>query len=112
VLDFAMAKRGTRLHDLTRLYLQVELLGAKPRFRSSVLGKLQLALLRGFDAALTTSDPLFRYMLMLHRINHLATVSSRKSPFRESLYNLYLRRIHGQRIVEELRSGAAAQSVR
>ena len=49
VLDFAMSKLGTRLHDLTRLYVQLDLLAVKPRFSSRVVRRLQQALLNGFD---------------------------------------------------------------
>src|SRR5204863_4961968 len=49
VLDFAMAGRATALHDISRLYMQIDLLRAKPQFRRGVLAPLQAALLAGLD---------------------------------------------------------------
>jgi hypothetical protein len=102
VLDFAMTSRGTRLHDLTRLYLQTDLLGAKPQFRRQVLDSALLALLDGYEPGLTTADPLFRLLSLLHRVNHLGTLTLNRARFPASLYNRRLRSIHGRWIAREL----------
>lgn len=102
VLDFAMTSRGTRLHDLTRLYLQTDLLGAKPHFRRPVLDRLLAALLDGFEPGLTPADPLFRLLSLLHRVNHLGTLSLHRTPFRNQLYNRRLRALHRSWIANQL----------
>jgi Ser/Thr protein kinase RdoA (MazF antagonist) len=103
VLDFAMAHTGTRLHDLTRLHLQLDLLCAKPQFRRAIVSRLQEALRRGFDPTLTTAHPLFRLLTLLHRVNNLATLSIRPSAFPASLYDAHVRRLHRRAITRELR---------
>lgn len=105
VLDFAMAQRGTHLHDLTRLFLQVELLGIKPQLRMSVVRSLQRAQLAGFDPKLTADHPLFRLLLLLHRVNHLTTLTVTHAGFPESLYNRVVHRRHRRSIAEELERG-------
>jgi aminoglycoside phosphotransferase (APT) family kinase protein len=102
VLDFAMAKRGSRLHDLTRVYVQMALLGLKPQIRTSTLQRLQRALLAGFDPGLSDLTPLFRLSVLLHRVNHLATVTVKRSSVAESLYNRLVRRQHARWISAEL----------
>jgi hypothetical protein len=77
LLDFAMATRGTRLHDVSRLYMQLDLLRAKPQFRRRVIARLQEALLRGYEPDLTPAHPLFRLLSMLHHVNHLGTLAFR-----------------------------------
>lgn len=104
VLDFAMAHAGTRLHDITRLHLQLDLLCAKPQFRRAVVSRLQRALHRGFDPTLTDTNPLFRLLVLLHRVNNLATLSLRPQPFPASLYGAHVRRLHRRAIARELRS--------
>jgi hypothetical protein len=94
VLDFAMSSSGTRLHDLTRMFLQLDLLCAKPQFRRTVVNRLQTALLRGFDRDMTTSHPLFRLLLLLHRVNHFTTLSVRPARFPGRLYDAHVRAIH------------------
>ena len=42
---------------------------------------LQSALLRGLDPALTPDHPLFRFLSMLHRVNHLGTLALRRERF-------------------------------
>lgn len=107
VLDFAMTKGGTRLHDLTRVYLQVALLGVKPAFRMPVVRGLQRALLEGFDPALTPDHPLFRLMLLLHRINNLGTLSIDRAPLLQGIYNRLVCRQHRRWITVETEGGAA-----
>ena len=104
VLDFAMANRGARLHDISRLFLQLDALRAKPWFRPRVIERLQTALLHGLDPALSTHHPLFRYLLMLHRINHLGTLALRRERFPAGVLNARVRRLHRQWIAAELAS--------
>ena len=104
MLDFAMAKRGTTLHDLSRLHMQLDLLRAKPQFRRAVTARLQQALLRGFDPALRPADPLFRLLSMLHRVNHFGTMAFRREPFPASLLNRRTRAMHSRWIDAELAS--------
>jgi Ser/Thr protein kinase RdoA (MazF antagonist) len=102
VLDFAMAGRGSYLHDISRLFLQLDVLRAKPQFRTSVIAALQSALLRGLDPALTAEHPLFRYLLMLHRINHLGTLALRRERFPSSVLSARVRQLHRQWIDRQL----------
>ena len=102
VLDFAMAKHGTRLHDLTRLFVQMDLMTVKPQFRHAVIARLQRALLAGFDPDLRASDPLFRVLLLLHRTNHLTTLVVNRAAGAEAIYNGLVRRRHRRWISGEL----------
>ena len=102
VLDFAMAQRGSELHDLTRLYAQLDVLRAKPQFRSAVVRALQDALLRGFDQTLTPGRPLFRYYVLLHRINHICTLSLSREGLLASALSRRVRRLHRGWIAREL----------
>ena len=105
VLDFAMAKRGTRLQDLTRLFVQVDLLGVKPQMTGRVLRRLQDAMVRGFDPTLTPDAPLFRLMVLMHRINHLTTLTVNSYSGATAVYNGFVRRRHRRWIRAELRRG-------
>jgi hypothetical protein len=104
VLDFAMVQRGSVLHDISRLYLQLDVLRAKPTFRPAVIRALQEALLKGYDLTLTPGRPLFRYLLMLHRINHLATLSLARERLPAALMSGRVRRLHQRWIEQELQS--------
>ena len=106
VLDFAMTHRGSVLQDVSRLYVQLDLMRAKPYFRRPVIRALQKALLRGFDPNLAEDEPLFRLLLLRHHVNHLATLSLRRERFPSRAYNAYLRRMHRRWIDCELSSGA------
>jgi aminoglycoside phosphotransferase (APT) family kinase protein len=108
VLDFAMVQRGCSLHDITRLYVQLDVLRAKPPFRSVMVRELQTALLRGFDPALTAARPLFRYLTMLHRVNHLGTLSLNRERFLANAFSRRVRRLHRAWIEGELTTGAVA----
>jgi aminoglycoside phosphotransferase (APT) family kinase protein len=107
VLDFAMAKRGTRLQDLTRLCVQIDLLGVKPQMTGRVLRQLQRALVRGFDASLTPAAPLFRLMTLLHRINHLTTLSVNRYGGATGIYNSLVRRRHRRWLAAEIEGRGA-----
>lgn len=106
VLDFAMAKRGSFLHDISRLHLQFALLRAKPQFRAALVATLQEALLRGYDPSLLPSHPLFRLLSMLHRVNHLGTLALGKERFPSSVLSWRIRSFHRRWIASELAQGA------
>ncbi len=102
VLDFAMVQRGCALHDLTRLYTQLDVLRAKPQFRRGVVRELQAGLLRGFDARLNESRSLFRFLSMFNRINHLSTLALKRERFPASAFSRRVRRLHEAWIAKEL----------
>ncbi|BCS33202.1 hypothetical protein TBR22_A24290 [Luteitalea sp. TBR-22] len=106
VLDFAMASRGTTMHDLARLYVQTDLLRAKPQFRRTIVEALLQALLEGFAPGLTNADPLFRLLSLQHRINHLGTLTLQQARFPTNLYNRRLRGFHARWLERELQIGA------
>ena len=106
VLDFAMTGRGTALQDISRLYMQLDLLRAKPQFRRRVVATLQSALLRGFDPALSPHRPLFRTASMLHHVNHLGTLAMRREPLPGRLLSARVIRMHRRWIAAELDAGA------
>jgi Ser/Thr protein kinase RdoA (MazF antagonist) len=109
VLDFAMAKRGTALHDLTRLFLQIDLLAVKPQMSRRIINEVQRALLAGFDPLLTPNRPLFRLLMLLHRVNHLASLSVNRVAGPEAFYNSIVRYQHRRWIAAEItRSQSAA----
>jgi hypothetical protein len=107
VLDFAMVQRGSALHDISRLYLQLDILRAKPAFRPAVIQALQRALLEGYDPTLTVARPLFRYLSILHRVNHLATLSLARERFPAGMMSGVVRRLHRRWIEQELRTAAS-----
>ena len=105
MLDFAMAGRGTSLHDISRLHMQLDLLRAKPQFRSAVIAPLQAALLRGFDPGLSPRHPLFRLLAMLHHVNHLGTLALRREAWPGRLVSARALRMHRRWIEAELEAG-------
>jgi hypothetical protein len=107
VLDFEMASNGTFLHDLTRVFLQLELLSVKPHMRTAVVRKLQRALLFGFDPALDPHRPLFRMLMLMHRINNVGTLTLSRRPFPESIYNRMVVRRQLRAVAVELEGGRA-----
>jgi tRNA A-37 threonylcarbamoyl transferase component Bud32 len=102
VLDFAMASRGTYLHDISRLALQIDLLRGKPQFRTESVRRVIEALLRSFAPDLRPQDSLFRLLTLRHRINHLATLTLNPARGPVRLYNWRLRRMHERAIAREL----------
>ena len=102
VLDFAMAKSGNRLQDVSRVFLQLDLLRAKPFIRSAVIAEGQRALLRGFDVTLLPDRPMFRLMMLRHRINHLVGLIHDKHSFAGQMYNRGLIRRHYNWIRQEV----------
>jgi hypothetical protein len=109
VLDFAMTGRGTYLHDISRLHLQLDLLCAKPQFRPGTIEALQSALLRGLDPELTTGHPLFRYLLLMHRINNLGTLALKHERFPSSVLSSRVQRLHRRSLDRELATSGASQ---
>jgi hypothetical protein len=105
VLDFPMMSMGTAYHDLSRVFLQLELLLHKPQFRSAVIMRLQRALLAGFDPSVSSNHPLFRLLLLRHRINHLSTLSLNPGAFPASVFNWHVRRQHRRWIESQLQAG-------
>lgn len=104
VLDLAMMRRGVRVHDLARLVMQLDLLTGKPAFRPHTIAALQRALMAGFDPALSASDPSFRIVSMLHRVNHLSTLLLQPESFPARLYSSRLIARHRRWIDRELAS--------
>ncbi len=107
VLDFAMAGRATALHDISRLYMQLGLLRAKPQFRRAVIVALQEALLRGFDPALSPRRPLFRLLSMMHHVNHLGTLALRHESLPARLLSRWTIAMHRRWIAAELEAGTS-----
>jgi hypothetical protein len=94
VIDFAMARLGHPMQDVARLFTQLELLSAKPQFRPVVIGLLQRALLEGFHPGLTIADPGLRLQVLAQRVNHLASLTTRRYSRLEAAYNWFVRRRH------------------
>ena len=107
VLDFAMVQRGSTLHDISRLWVQLDVLRAKPAFRTTVVQQLQAALLRGFNPLLTRDRPLFRYLVMLHRINHFSSLSFAQEPWFARALSARVRRLHTSWINRELATSSS-----
>lgn len=110
VLDFAMADSGTRVQDLTRVFVQLDLLHIKPYVRRSTIRELQQALIAGFDTALSEQAPVFRLLVLLHRINHLTTASVRPARLPERLYNRFVRAQHLHWLDAEVARGPAGRA--
>lgn len=79
ILDFAMAKTGSRLHDLAHFYMHLEFQRWRPRPRSSAIGEVERALLEGFESVAIGSHPLFRLMLLQHVVCHIAQLTQHTS---------------------------------
>lgn len=94
VIDFAMARLGHPLQDVARLFTQLQLLSSKPQFRPAVIGRLQTALLEGFDPTLTNDEPAFRLQIIAQRVNHLGSLTIRRYSRLEGAYNWFVRRRH------------------
>ena len=92
VLDFTMAKSGTRFHDLAHLYMHLKFMRWRPRLKPTIIDAAQEALLRGYDPAVSASDPLFRLMLLQHLVCHVALLAERQTGALEPAYRWFLRR--------------------
>jgi thiamine kinase-like enzyme len=77
VLDFEMSRPGSVLHDLSRLYTQIELRRLDLRFTSPVIDSLLRAVLSGFDRPLRPDEPLFQLLRLQHLLNRLKTLATR-----------------------------------
>jgi aminoglycoside phosphotransferase (APT) family kinase protein len=94
VLDFTMAKRGARYLDLAHMFMQIELLKAKPWFRPAVIDRLTAAMLAGFDPALRSDRPLFELLLLQHVVCRLRQNDIEALGLPERLFASYVRRRH------------------
>lgn len=94
VLDFTMAKRGARYLDLSHMFMHVDLLKAKPWFRSAVIDALTSALVAGFDPLLRTDHPLFELLLLQHVVCHLRQMQLDPPALPSRIYAEFLRRRH------------------
>lgn len=94
VLDFSIPATGTVYHDISHLYMQLGLLTAKPKFRPEVVGRLQAALLRGFDETLVPSHPVFELMYVQHTVCHLTGLAQNPAGPAARVYNWHLKRRH------------------
>lgn len=94
VLDFSVPAYGAVWHDVAHLYLQLDLLTAKPSFRPTVVRALQQALLRGFDPKLVASHALFELLYLQHVVCHLTGLA--QNPVRPiaRVYNWHVMRRH------------------
>jgi len=92
ILDFAMAKTGARYHDIAHLFLHLERLRWRPHVRRNLVGTLEAALLRGYDPALTPSDPLFALMLLQHAACYIAQLAERDLGLLRPPYRALLKR--------------------
>jgi len=94
VLDLTMTHRGVQLHDLARFYTQIDFLKFKPQFDRARIGRLQAALLRGFDPGLNPSHPMFQVLVLLHTVNHFGTLVTKRAPFPASAFNRFVASRH------------------
>jgi len=92
ILDFAMAKSGPRFHDISHLYMHLEFLRWRPRLKSGTVDEAQSALMRGYEDASATTDPLFVLMLLQHVVCHVAMLAERPSGPLDPAYRWFVRR--------------------
>lgn len=83
-LDFAMCRIGSIAADPSYFVFQLETLTYKPKFRRSVIRKLQHAFLQGYDPTISaenyfTSSPIVRIHFILHNVMRLAGMTSPKA---------------------------------
>jgi hypothetical protein len=78
VLDFTMAKGGTRYHDVSHLFLRLETMKAKPWSSGAAIDRLQAALLHAFEPGLQPSRPLFELLLFQHIVCHMVSMSAER----------------------------------
>jgi Phosphotransferase enzyme family len=94
VLDFTMAKRGTRYLDLAHMWMYLDRLKARPWFRPAVVDALTTALVAGFDPQLQTDRPLFQLQRLEHVVCHLRQMQESPPALATRLYAEFLRRRH------------------
>jgi Ser/Thr protein kinase RdoA (MazF antagonist) len=76
LLDFAMAKTGSRFHDVAHLSLHFALTAQRVTRRARMRG-LVPRLLHGYDPSASEADPLFRLMLIQNVVCHVALLAER-----------------------------------
>jgi aminoglycoside phosphotransferase (APT) family kinase protein len=91
ILDFAMAKSGARHHDLSHLFFHLGRLSWR-RLMPDHVAEVQQALLRSFDPAVSTADPLFALMLLQHAVCHIAQLAERDVGTLRPAYRAFVRR--------------------
>ena len=104
VLDFAMTGRGSKYLDIARLYTQLGFYTAKPQYRPSVINRLQLAALSGFDARLQPDHPLFEICTLQHVVCHFLSHARQPGRFLRSLYSRHQCRLHRRWLRDRSRS--------
>ena len=92
ILDFAMAKSGTRLHDLTHLFMHLTFLGWRVPVGAEYIRRLQGTLLRGYDRGLGGTEPLFTLMLLQHVVCHIALLAEQRAGSAWGLWRPIVRR--------------------
>ena len=75
LLDLGMSANGTRYHDLTHLFMHLELAGRRFHLGRTLIDRFQRALVDGYEPGLDVNAPLFRIMLLQHTMCHLAEVA-------------------------------------
>jgi len=75
VLDFATAQTGTRYHDVSHLYMHLQLARGRARRRGLALEPVQRTLLAAFDRPEAIRHPLFRLMLLQHVVCHVTQLA-------------------------------------
>lgn len=108
ILDFAMAKTGARYHDVSHLFLHFDRLRWRPHVRRGLAGRMQAALLRGYDTSLQSSEPLFALMLLQHAACYVALLAERDAGPLRPAYHALLRR----RWTHSIGTPALAESAR
>jgi hypothetical protein len=113
VLDFSMAKTGTVFHDVSHLFMHLELLRMRRRVRGHVLDALERAMLQGYDPDLRPDRPLFALMLLQHVICHLAGLAERSPGATGRFRAWYLRRQLGRsfRLLSQAETTSCRQMV-
>jgi hypothetical protein len=92
VLDFAMAKSGTRHHDLGHVYVHLALMAYRRPRRAPMFRELQAEMLDGYEPGLAPSDPLFALMVLQHAACHVAMLAERRFPVGDVAWRWYMRR--------------------
>ncbi len=81
LLDFTMAKAGAIYHDVTHMFMHIELLKRKLHYQNRVVNRLQESLLSGYEPGLNPNRPLFEILLLQHIIvRHTSRVGVKLPP--------------------------------
>jgi hypothetical protein len=106
-LDFTMAKDGPAHHDVSHLYLHMELMANRHRARAADIRAFQAGLLQADGSRSLIDDPLFKLMLMQHSVCHVALIAEKRLPLLDAVYRWFLRRrwrlcaqMSGERILQ------------